>query len=137
MGITFRHVYIFDIRIGDHRLIYFIQIDHNFGEIFGITIRGKSRFFAGFYLHDALFRLIKKRLEHLDTIVHAMINHAPDTILGDLKGFNEGLVIRNTYGSFRLHLGSPVCKGEGLIRQQCSNMDFDDAPLEDVLAKLI
>ena len=46
MRIALGNIGIFNIRVGNHRLINGIQIDHHFGKISGIGIRRQRRFVA-------------------------------------------------------------------------------------------
>ena len=137
VGILLGDVDIVDVRVGDHRLVDLIQIDDDLGEIFGVGVGRQRRVRARFDVRDPRVRLVDQPLQHLDIVVHALVNHDLDAGLCDLQGLDEGGVVGNADRRFCLHLGRPVREGEGLVGEQSADMDLDDPALEHIVAALI
>ena len=137
MSITLGHILIIHIRIRDHRFVNLIQIDYKFFKVFRIFIWGKSWFFAGFDFTNSFIRNIDQSLENLSFIIHPLINHYLDSLLCNLEGFNQGVVLGNTDRCLCLHFCSPVCKSKCLVRGQGANMHFDNSSLEYIISKFL
>ena len=137
MSISLGHILIIHIRIRDHRLVNFIQIDHKFFKVFCIFIRGQSWFLAGLNLSDPLICNIDQSLQDLSFIIHSLIDHHLNSALRNLKGFNQGIILRNTDGRLCFHFCGPVRKSECLIRGQGANMHLDDSSLEYIISKFL
>jgi hypothetical protein len=114
-----------------------IQIDDDFGEIFRIVVRGQRRLFAGADLRDALVRLVDQALQDLGVVVHALVDHDLDAVLGDFQRSDQGFIVGDADGGLGLHLGGPVGEGEGLVGEQRADVNLDDPALEDVVAVLL
>lgn len=97
MRIALGNIGIFDIGVGNHRLINGIQIDHHFGKISGIGIRRQRRFVTRFNLANALIGNINQPLQHMRGIIHALIDHHLNARFGDFQRADQGFIIGNAY----------------------------------------
>ena len=90
MGIALGNIGIIDIRIGYHRLINQVQIDHHFGGIFSRGIGGQSRLFARLNLGNPVIGDIYKALQHAGVIFHALIDHHLNPVTGNFQRADQG-----------------------------------------------
>ena len=96
MRIAFGHIGIFNIRIGNHRLINRIEINHDFGKIFCIFIGAKRGFRTGANFANAFIGNINQALQHARGIIHTLINHDLNARFGNFQRTDKRLIIGNT-----------------------------------------
>src|SRR5690606_6471759 len=134
VGVTLGDVFVVYIRVGNHRLVDDVQINHHFGVVLGVVVRSQSRSFARLNFSDTLVGQVNQALQHAGFVVHAFVDHDLDTGLSQFQRLDQGFIGRNTDRSFRFHFCSPVGEGEGLVSQQGADLYFDDTALEYVFA---
>ena len=136
MGIALRDVGVGHVRVGDHRLVDQVEIDHHLGGVSGVGVGRQRRLLAGPDLGDPLLGNADQPVQHEIVILHALVDHDLDAVLRDLERFDQRGILGNADRRLGLHLGRPVGEGEGLVGEQRADMHLDDAALEDVVAEL-
>ena len=90
MGVSLGNIFIVYIRIGNHRFVDLIEIDHEFLKIFGIGIRGKGGLFSGFNFSDSLVRDIDQSLKYLTFIIPCPCRSSPEFSSSQFPGIQSG-----------------------------------------------
>ena len=93
MGISLGNIIVIYIRIGDHWLIDYIQIDYEFAVVLGIAVRSKGRLFTRTNLVNPTVCNIDQSLEYAGRVVHSLIDHHLDATLSNLQRFYERIVL--------------------------------------------
>ena len=137
VGVALGNVVVVHVRVGDHGFYNLIQINHQLSKVVCIAVRCQRWFLTAANLADTLVSDINQTLQSLGCVVHAFVYHDLDAPFGNFQRLDQRVIFRDTDGRLGFHLCRPVGESERLVRQQSTDMHFDYAPLEDVVAKLL
>ena len=74
-----------DVRVSDHRLVDYVQIDFEFRVVLRVVIWSQRRFGARTNFLDALVRLVDQALKDFLLVVHSLVDHDLNAAGGDFQ----------------------------------------------------